>query len=86
MAADNSGGHTTRAILTGDSRVFWLSRFVRSASVSWPWVSSDFAVDSYARVIGIRGAKLLYLRSDNSWERTGMLNPKLVVVGKTLTR
>ena len=80
--------HTTGALLAGDSRVIWLSRFVRSASVSWLWVSSDFAVDEHGcrvHYLGIRGAKLQYLRSDNSWERSEILNPKLVV-GGTLTR
>ena len=33
-ATDTGGGHTTGVLLMGDSCVFWLSRFVRSVSVS----------------------------------------------------
>ena len=47
MAAGQLTGRLQKAVIVGDSHVYWLNRFLESAGPSWVWpgVSADFAVD-----------------------------------------
>ena len=82
-------GRDTRALIMGHSHVFWLRRFIESAGPSWPGVSSNFAVDGHGcrvHYIGVCGARLPYLRTDEQWERTSILRPQLVVLHQFIGR
>lgn len=84
MATDRfTGGN--RAVIVGDSHVFWLARFLESAGPSWAWpgVSADFAVDGHGfnvKYVGRRGATVQSLRSDEHWERFACLDPQVVLL------
>ena len=54
-----------------------------SAGPSWPRVSSNFAVDGHGcrvHYIGVCGARLPSLHTDEQWERISILRPQLVVL------
>ena len=76
-------GVDTRALIMGHSHIFCLRRFIESAGPSWPGVSSNFAVDGHGcrvHYIGVCGARLPSLRTDEQWERISILRPQLVVL------
>ena len=73
-------GLDTRALIMGYSHIFWLQRFIESA---WPRVSLNFAVEGHGccvHYIGVCGARLPSLRTDEQWERIYILRPQLVVL------
>ena len=85
MAAGQLTGRLQKAVIVGDSHVYWLNRFLESAGPSWvrPGVSADFAVDGHGfevEYVGRRGATVRSLRSEEHWERFALLRPQLVLL------
>ena len=85
MAAGQLTGRLQKAVIIGDSHVYWLNRFLDSAGPSWVWpgVSADFAVDGHGfkvEYVGRRGATVRSLQSEEHWERFALLRPQLVLL------
>ena len=78
-------GRPQKAVIIGDSHVYWLNRFLDSAGPSWVWpgVSADFAVDDHGfevEYVGHRGATVRSLRSKEHWEHFALLRTQLVLL------